>query len=1065
MSPRSSATEPFATELLTDKRFGAPNRTASNRRFFSDTRAVQGRLVTALSLAVLLLPFGHPAAAQPVDFDTEIAPILQANCLSCHNAEEAEGSVRFDSAAEAATSITAGDPAASPLLDQVSGAEPEMPKGGPPLTADQVDSLRRWIAAGAPWPAGRILRDEPIRDLDWWSLRPIIRPEPPTLPSPTDEASPDLNANPIDAFLDAELARRGLTPVGPADPQTLLRRLTFDLTGLPPTPEQLDSFLPDDYESFVDRLLDSPEFGEKWARHWLDLARYAETHGYDKDKPRDRAWPYRDYVIRSFNTDKPLDRFAREQIAGDALYPGQPDGVLGLGFLAAGPWDFIGHVEVGEGKVDGRIAKHLDRDEMISAVYNVFTSTTVQCAQCHHHKFDPITMEDYYRLHAVFAAVDRADRVYEGLSESDERQRLEWTESLKRTRAERESLEREIRDLVRAQLGDLADQLADWQSRPRPEPPAAYGWHSNIVADPDSELWVQVDLGQPRSIDHLRLIPAFDRFAGIGAGFGFPAEYRVEVSAGAEFTTDQARSVHETRGQPVGAVPGRDVRIDVDGEPIRFIRVTATRLAERQNDYIFALAELEAWGSVEPIPAADTAEPASPDRLHNHAAGAAVTSPTSIEAGPRWGRANLTDGVYYREFDDPEQLARWWDLQAAEGQAEAEVRTPERTERLNDLSQAIRDLEASLASLPPGQQLYAVTNRFAAQGQFRVAETPRPIHRLHRGDIGAPGQQMRPGMTPLWPSAPAEFEIEEFQIDQPPTEPGSGDKDAPAAAASEAQVRAALATAITAEDNPLFWRSFANRIWQWTFGKPLVGTPNDFGRMGMQPTHPELLDYLAATLRDDPQRSLKGIVRLLVTSQAYRRSSESLPANALIDADNTYRWRADRRRLTAEEFRDAVLATSGRLRLDARSGPSFRDFVIEKPQHSPHYEYHLHDPEDVASHRRSIYRFVVRSQPQPFLTALDCADPSLSVPARDESTTSLQALTQWNNRLVEAMSRALGERIAATDDDPIGFACRITLSRSPNQAERPILETHLREQGPASLARVLFNLNAFLYLD
>ncbi len=162
-----------------------------------------------------------------------------------------------------------------------------------------------------------------------------------------------------------------------------------------------------DWAALVDQLLASPAFGEKFGQHWLDLARYGETHGYDKDKPRNNAWPYRDYVIRSFNEDKPYGRFVREQVAGDVLFPGTPDGIVALGFLAAGPWDLIGHIEVGEGKLDGRIAKHLDRDEMVSTVFNVFQSTTVQCAQCHHHKFDPVRMEDYYRLHAVFAAVDR----------------------------------------------------------------------------------------------------------------------------------------------------------------------------------------------------------------------------------------------------------------------------------------------------------------------------------------------------------------------------------------------------------------------------------------------------------------------------------------------------------------------------------------------------------------------------------------------------------------------------------------------------------------------------------
>jgi hypothetical protein len=304
---------------------------------------------------------------------------------------------------------------------------------------------------------------------------------------------------------------------------------------------------------------------------------------------------------------------------------------------------------------------------------------------------------------------------------------------------------------------------------------------------------------------------------------------------------------------------------------------------------------------------------------------------------------------------------------------------------------------------------------------------------------------MHPGMVPLWSGAAAEFALP---------------ADAPESAA-----RAALARAISSRDNPLLWRSIVNRLWQWTLGKPIVGSPNDFGRMGMKPTHPELLDFLALKLRDDPKHSLKSIIRLLVTSDAYRRASTYDEANAKLDADNAFLWQANRRRLSAEELRDAMLAVSGKLRLDERGGPSFQDFVIEKPQHSPHYQYHLHNADDPAAYRRSIYRFVVRSQPQPFLTALDCADPSLSVATRDESTTALQALAQWNNSLVEAASRHFASRLEAASGDKIDLACRLALGRPPSDDERGALSTHLQTHGAASLARVIFNLNAFVYVD
>jgi hypothetical protein len=308
---------------------------------------------------------------------------------------------------------------------------------------------------------------------------------------------------------------------------------------------------------------------------------------------------------------------------------------------------------------------------------------------------------------------------------------------------------------------------------------------------------------------------------------------------------------------------------------------------------------------------------------------------------------------------------------------------------------------------------------------------------------------MTPGSLPLWDGAPESFFM------SPEWEEG--------------EARAELAHYLTRKDNPLIWRSMANRLWQWCFGKPLAGTPNDFGRMGSLPTNPELLDFLAARLRDDPGQSIKSIVRFLLSSQAYRRSSRHDEANAWIDGNNQYWWRADRRRLTAEEFRDSLLEVSGALKLEERGGPSFYDFVIEKPRHSPHYEYHLHDPNDPASHRRSVYRFVVRSQPQPMLMTLDCADPSISVPVRDESTSALQALTQWNHRLVEAMSLRFSERLSieglVDPDAVIERACLLVFGRLPNLRERELLGSHLKKYGTASLARVLFNTNDFTYID
>lgn len=255
--------------------------------------------------------------------------------------------------------------------------------------------------------AGNQQTDRPASET-WWSLAPLQRPPVPRV------VRQDWVRTPIDAFILAALESKGLSPAAEADRGTLIRRLSFDLLGLPPTPGELAAFVqdaaPDAYERLVDRLLASPRYGERWARHWLDVAHYGDTHGYDKDKRRDHAWPYRDYVIRSFNADKRYDRFVQEQLAGDVLFPNEPDAVIATGFIAAGPWDFVGHVELREGTVDKEKTRLLDRDDMVASTMGTFASLTVHCARCHNHKFDPIPRRDYYRLQAVFAGVDRGDR-------------------------------------------------------------------------------------------------------------------------------------------------------------------------------------------------------------------------------------------------------------------------------------------------------------------------------------------------------------------------------------------------------------------------------------------------------------------------------------------------------------------------------------------------------------------------------------------------------------------------------------------------------------------------------
>ncbi len=966
------------------------------------------------------------SAARAVDFKADVQPIFAKACISCHGESKQKGGLRLDRKADALKGgddgaiLVAKKSAESPLIHRVTGFDPDkvMPPKGEKLTAKEIEILRAWIDAGAVWPDDGSATANPR---EWWSLRSLNKSE---IRNPKSESS-----NPIDWFIREKLKEKGLQPSPEADRRTLIRRLYFDLTGLPPTSEEVETFVKDasanSYEKLVDRLLASPRHGERWARHWLDVVHFGESHGYDKDKPRPNAWPYRDYVIRAFNSDKPYARFVQEQIAGDMLFPGTVDGIEALGFLAAGPWDFIGHAELPESKIDGKIARHLDRDDFVANTMGTFQSLTVHCAQCHNHKFDPISQEDYYALQAVFAAIDRTDRAYD----SDPKVAARRAElEAKRTGAlsRIKILEASARAKAGPEFAELERRIADGQ-KVGGEKRSEYGYHSAIEPKADRAKWVQVDLGASTKLDRVVLRACDDDFNSIGAGFGFPVRFRIELSDDVDFKQSTVVVDHTSKDHANPRTAA--VSFPADGKAGRYLRVTATLLAPRLNDFIFALAELEAHDATG----------------KNVALGKAVTALDSIEAPVRWRKSNLTDGI------------------AAPGPKLIAGEVAKLTKRRDELlKQALGDEAKVLAGFQgeydsadgelkrmTARQIAYIGTSFSGGGNFTGTNgTPREIRILPRGDITKPGKAVSPG-------AIAALELP-FALN--PNE-------------SEGDRRAALAKWLTAKDNPLTWRSIVNRVWQYHFGRGLVDTPNDFGKMGQLPTHPELLDWLAVEFRDGGG-SFKKLHKLIVMSATYRQSSLENPKSEirnpkLIDEDNRYLWRQNRRKLEAEAVRDSILMAAGKLDLTA-GGPSFQDFVIEKPEHSPHYQYHLHDPEDVKSHRRAVYRFTVRSKAQPFMASFDCADPSLAVEKRNQTLTPQQALALLNNRLTLTMAAHFAKRVEKLANDARGqvsAAFRLAIGREPTVAEADVIAAYAKEHGLPNACRAILNLNEFVFVD
>ena len=661
---------------------------------------------------------------------------------------------------------------------------------------------------------------------------------------------------PVDRFVLKSLGEHGLQPAPEADRLTLLRRVYFDLIGLPPLPEEVEAFLadksPDAYERLVDRLLAKPQYGERWARHWMDVVHYADSHGFEHDMPRN-IWPYRDYVVKAFNSDKPFADFVREQVAGDALEPDNLEAMAATGFLAAGPWDQSTLQSGQMDTADYRLAQYLDRDDIVSNVMTTFVSSTVHCARCHDHKFDPISQSDYYGLQAVFAGIDKASREYD--------------------------------------------------------------------ADPG--------IGQKR------------------------------------------KALLVQRGE---VQHRRDAK-----------------------DLTLLSAELQAkamqW---------QKAQPADPARIP-----AEVLAVFNVAPEQRNDAQRMQLAGFYLE----------------------------------------RSVDEQLAALPAQQTMYCGTNQFKTVGSFHPAAKPRAVFVLERGEIDRPRAAARPGALRCVSELSNKLDVADPE--------------------NESQRRVALAAWLTDQKNVLTWRSIANRVWEYHFGQGIVDTPNDFGHMGSPPSHPELLDWLAVTLRDNGG-SLKALHRLIVLSATYRQSSRFSPEAAKVDADNRLLWRMNRRRLDAEAVRDSVLRLSGKLNLDM-GGPPVKQFIEVKAGGSrPEADYQHFNIDDPANNRRSIYRFIFRTIPDPFMSALDCPDGSQQVPKRTVSITALQALAMQNDKLVIRQSEHIAAKLEAQNKDrskQITQLYRLILGREPGTKEQIAVSHYAEQFGMANACRFLLNTNEFMFVD
>ena len=949
-----------------------------------------------------VLWFAGVARAEKVDFARDVQPILVAHCYECHGPVAQKGKLRWDRRdsvlKRSEPVLTPGKADESLLIKLVTSKEEDeqMPPKGERLSARDVGVLRDWINQGADWPdVGRAGRDP---RWDHWAFR---RPVKPVTPKVKDVA---WVRNAVDAFILARLEREGIKPSEEADRYALLRRVTTDLTGLPPTPAEVDAFIndksPGAYERLVERLLASPAFGERWATVWLDLARYADSKGYAEDNAR-TIWRYRDWVVQAINENKPFDQFTVEQLAGDLLPNPTKSQMLATAFHR----NTLNNDEGGTDDEEFRVAAVLDR---VNTTMQVWMGVTIGCAQCHDHKYDPLSQREYYQLYAVFNQTEDSDR-------RDETPLMSF--ALPETEREVEKLEQQVTALE-AELArprpELDEEQRKWESEiggsVKWKPLAAEGWRSreNVALSVQEDRSVLASGGlAEKDVYSLRSPAGLAKVTALRLDVlpdkSLPSQGPGRTELGNFVLSRFIAEVDRAKPDDVEQVPqpikfstavadyapkGSEVTHTIDNKDIK---TKGWQIAPQNGRPHWAVYVAE-----KPVEVGDAALLVRLEQLSN--ANRATIG--------RWRVSVTDDPAIGRKAEVPADVLAVLDL-PAEQRSDAQKQQVSRYYRAS-VSPVLNELRQKIATV---KQQMAGKSVMIPVMKERPAEKRRKSHVFVRGNWLDKSEEVQGGIPAVFRS--------------------THDSLAP-------MDRLALARWLVDPANPLTARVAVNRYWSQIFGQGLVETEDDFGVRSKTPSHPELLDWLALEFVEQGW-DVKRMIRMMVTSAAYRQSSKVTREMLEKDAANVLLARGPRFRAPAEVVRDQALAVSGLLSKKLYGPP------VKPPQPKANLAAAFGGSTDWTDsigedrYRRALYTTWRRSRLYPSMETFDAPNRQVCTLKRPRTNTPLQALVMLNDPVYVEAAQALGRRIVKEGGDTIegraAYAVKLCLGRPAKEAE------------------------------